>query len=50
MVVGGGVAGLRAAVGLADIGLGVVIVERASQVGGWVGELGPMYPNEHSGR
>src|SRR5665811_391171 len=30
MVVGGGVAGLRAAVGLADIGLGVVIVERAS--------------------
>jgi heterodisulfide reductase subunit A2 len=50
MVVGGGVAGLRAAVGLADIGLGVVIVERASKLGGWVGELGPMYPNEHSGR
>jgi heterodisulfide reductase subunit A2 len=50
MVIGGGVAGLRAAIGLADIGLGVVIVERASQVGGWVGELGPMYPNEHSGR
>jgi len=50
MVVGGGVAGLRAAVGLADIGLGVVIVERASQLGGWVGELGAMFPNERSGR
>jgi heterodisulfide reductase subunit A2 len=50
MVVGGGVAGLRAAVGLADIGLGVVIVEREPKLGGWVGELGPMYPNEHSGR
>jgi heterodisulfide reductase subunit A len=50
MVVGGGVAGLRTAVGLADIGLGVVIVERASKLGGWVSELGPMYPNERSGR
>ncbi|MBC7558984.1 MAG: CoB--CoM heterodisulfide reductase iron-sulfur subunit A family protein [Dermatophilaceae bacterium] len=50
MVVGGGVAGLRTAVGLADIGLGVIIVERASKLGGWVGELGPMYPNEHGGR
>jgi len=50
MVVGGGVAGLRAAIGLADIGLGVYIVERASQLGGWVGQLGPMYPNERSGR
>jgi len=50
MVVGGGVAGLRAAIGLADIGLGVYIVERASKLGGWVGELGPMYPNERSGR
>jgi len=50
MVVGGGVAGLRAAVGLADIGLGVVIVERAPKLGGWVGELGPMYPSERSGR
>ncbi len=50
MVVGGGVAGLRAAIGLADIGIGVCIVERESQLGGWVGQLGPMYPNERSGR
>jgi heterodisulfide reductase subunit A len=50
MVVGGGVAGLRAAIGLADIGLGVYIVERAPRLGGWVGQLGPMYPSERSGR
>lgn len=50
MVVGGGVAGLRAAIGLADIGIGVYIVERESQLGGWVGQLGPMFPNERSGR
>ena len=50
MVVGGGVAGLRAAIGLADIGLGVYIVERESQLGGWVGQLGPMFPNERTGR
>jgi len=50
MVVGGGVAGLRAAIGLADIGLGVYIVERESQLGGWVGQFGPMYPSERSGR
>ena len=50
MVVGGGVAGLRAAIGLADIGLGVYLVERESTLGGWVGRLGPMFPNERSGR
>jgi heterodisulfide reductase subunit A len=50
MVVGGGVAGLRAAVGPADIGLGVVIVEREPQLGGWVGQLGSMFPNERTGR
>ncbi len=50
MVVGGGVAGLRAAIGLADIGLGVVIVERESKLGGWVGQFGPMFPNERPGR
>jgi len=47
--VGGGVAGLRAAVGLADIGLGVVIVERASQVGGGSASRSDV-PNERSGR
>jgi len=50
MVIGGGVAGLRAAIGLADIGLGVSIVEREPQLGGWVGQFGPMFPNERTGR
>jgi heterodisulfide reductase subunit A len=50
MVIGGGVAGLRAAIGLADIGLGVYIVERASEIGGWVGQLGAMFPHDTSGR
>ena len=50
MVVGGGVAGLRAAIGLADIGIGVTIVERAPELGGWVGGLGAMFPHDTSGR
>lgn len=50
MVVGGGVAGLRAAIGLADIGLSVIVVEREAQVGGWLGKRGPMFPNDRSGR
>jgi heterodisulfide reductase subunit A2 len=50
MVVGGGVAGLRAAIGLADIGLEVIVVEREPRVGGWLSGLGPMFPNDRSGR
>lgn len=50
LVVGAGVAGLRAAIGLADIGLGVVLVEREAEVGGWLREFGPMFPNGREGR
>jgi heterodisulfide reductase subunit A len=50
LIVGGGVAGLRAAIGLADIGLGVFLVEREAEVGGWVGRFGPIYPHERDGR
>ena len=50
MVVGGGVAGLRAAIGLADIGLGVYLVEREAELGGWVGRFGELYPNRRIGR
>ncbi|MEJ2187194.1 MAG: FAD-dependent oxidoreductase, partial [Gemmatimonadota bacterium] len=50
LVVGGGIAGLRAAIGLADIGLAVTLVEREAELGGWVGRLGPMFPHERSGR
>ena len=50
LVIGGGVAGMRAAVGLADIGLAVFLVEREAELGGWVGRLGPMFPHETDGR
>jgi heterodisulfide reductase subunit A2 len=50
LVIGGGIAGLRAALGLAEIGLGVFLVEREAELGGWVGRLGEMYPNGRNGR
>ena len=39
LVIGAGITGLRAAVGLADIGLGVYLVEREEDLGGWVARL-----------
>jgi len=50
LVIGGGIAGLRAAVGLADIGLRVTLVERELQLGGWVKGFGTMYPHNRNGR
>ena len=50
LIVGGGVAGLRAAIGLADIGLGVFLIEREANLGGWVGEFEEMYPAGKNGR
>ena len=50
LVIGGGIAGLRAAVGLADIGLQVTLVERELQLGGWVRGFGPMFPHNRDGR
>ncbi len=49
LVVGGGVAGLRAALGLAEIGLGVFLVEKEPQLGGRVADFGTMYPNGRNG-
>lgn len=49
LVVGGGVAGLRAALGLAEIGLGVYLIEREGKLGGWVGGFGAMYPHGRDG-
>lgn len=50
LVVGGGIAGLRAAIGLAELGIEVVLVERDAALGGWVGRLGATFPNDASGR
>lgn len=50
LVIGGGIAGLRAAIGLADIGLEVTLVERELKLGGWVRDLGLMYRHGRNGR
>ena len=48
--IGGGIAGLRAALGLAEIGLSVFLVEKEAQLGGWVAGFGEMYPHGKNGR
>ena len=50
LVIGGGVAGLRAAIGLADVGLAVYVVERERELGGWVGKFGRIFPHDREGR
>ena len=50
LVIGGGIAGLRAAIGLADLGLAVFLVERAQQLGGQVGRARQDVPARQSGR
>ena len=50
MVVGAGIAGMRAAIGLADTGLHVYLVEKEPELGGWAGRFGAMFPNDRSGR
>ena len=49
LVVGAGVAGMRAALALADIGMAVYLVERAAEVGGRVPAWGRMFPNDREG-
>ena len=50
VVIGGGITGLRAALGLADIGLTAHLVEREQRLGGWVGTFAEMYPHGKDGR
>jgi heterodisulfide reductase subunit A len=49
LVVGGGIAGLRAAIGLAGLGLGVYLIEREPVLGGWIGQFGATFPHERKG-
>jgi heterodisulfide reductase subunit A len=43
LIVGAGIAGMRSAIELADLGVDVFLIERSSAAGGHVGELGEMY-------
>jgi heterodisulfide reductase subunit A len=50
LVVGAGIAGMRAALGLAGLGLGVYLIERESKIGGWMGRFGATFPHDREGR
>jgi heterodisulfide reductase subunit A len=49
LIIGAGVAGLRAAVEMADLGVEVFLVERERAVGGAVARLGTLYPSGKRG-
>jgi heterodisulfide reductase subunit A len=49
LVIGAGVSGLRAAVGLGDLGLEVTLIEREDHVGGQIARWGPLYPSGRRG-
>ncbi|MFA4947683.1 MAG: CoB--CoM heterodisulfide reductase iron-sulfur subunit A family protein [Candidatus Krumholzibacteriia bacterium] len=44
LVIGAGIAGMRAAIESADLGVEVFLIERSPAAGGHVGDLGEMYP------
>lgn len=49
LVIGAGVAGLRAALALSDVGITVHVIEEAPQAGGMIGKWGKMFPNNQDG-
>jgi heterodisulfide reductase subunit A len=49
LIIGAGVAGLRAALALSDVGIAVHIIEKAPQPGGMIGKWGKMFPNNITG-
>lgn len=49
LVVGAGVAGMRAAISLAGMGMSVFIIERESEPGGWASQVGRMGPDNRHG-
>jgi len=49
LVIGAGVAGLRAALALSDMGISVFIIEQSEQAGGMVCKWGKMFPDDKKG-
>jgi heterodisulfide reductase subunit A len=50
LVVGAGISGLRAALALSDLGISVFVAEKSDRIGGWVAQMGRMYPHDRLGR
>jgi heterodisulfide reductase subunit A len=49
MVIGAGVAGMRAAIGLSDLGITVFLIEKSAGVGGRIAAWGRMFPHDREG-
>jgi len=49
LIVGAGVAGLRSAVALSDVGINVHIIDKAPTAGGAIANWGRLFPNERDG-
>jgi heterodisulfide reductase subunit A2 len=49
LVIGAGIAGLRAAIFLADLGMDAFVIEKEAEPGGWVRRFKKLYPHEKSG-
>ena len=49
LVIGAGVAGLRASLALSELGLSVFLVEKSSRAGGWTGKWGRMFLHDQKG-
>jgi len=49
LIIGAGVAGLRAALAVADLGLQAYIVDKAGEPGGWTGKWGKLFSNDQRG-
>jgi len=49
LVIGAGIAGLRAALALSDMGIAVHLIEKSSQAGGLVRQWGKMFPRNREG-
>ncbi|MBT7081004.1 MAG: CoB--CoM heterodisulfide reductase iron-sulfur subunit A family protein [Chloroflexi bacterium] len=49
LIVGAGVAGLRSAVALSDVGINVHIIDKAPNAGGAITNWGRLFPNERNG-
>ena len=50
LVVGAGIAGLRAAIGLSDLGIEVHIIEKSPAAGGWMIKFEKIYPHNRNGK